>query len=70
MGPLGAVFLVGEGWKVAKLAEDFGQSGAFGYGCFGLDADFIARVSGWIFLIIGDALVGDGAEGAILADAE
>src|SRR5579871_5974690 len=32
--PLGAVLLVGEGWKVAELAEDFGESGAFSYGCF------------------------------------
>ncbi len=68
VGPLGAVLLVGEGWGVAELLEDLGEGGAVGEGGFGLDADLVA--GGVDGILVGHALVGEGAEGAVLADAE
>jgi hypothetical protein len=69
VGPLGAVLLVDEGRSVAELKKDLGQRRAFGYGGFGLDADLVASgVDG--VLLVGLAFVGDGAEAAVLADAE
>jgi len=69
VGPLGAVLFVGEGWSVADLLEDFGESGTFSYSRLCLDANFVAGIFGSV-LLIADPLVGDGAEGAVLADAE
>src|SRR5579871_2926382 len=69
VGPLSAVLFVGKGRSVADLLEDFGESGAFSHSCFRLDANFVAGVFGGV-LLIADAFVGDGTEGAVLADAE
>jgi hypothetical protein len=67
--PLGAVFFVDEDGQIANLPEDFGERFAFGDDGFGFDADLVARsVDGG--LLVGQALVGDGAEAAVLADAE
>ena len=69
MGPLGAVFLIDERGGVAELLEDGTEGGAIGYGGFGFDANLIA---GSVYGLVGAGLafVGDGAERAVLADAE
>jgi len=67
--PLGAVLLVDEGGGVAELVEDLREGGAFGDDGFSLDADLVACGVGRI-VGTGLALVGDGAEWAVLADAQ
>jgi hypothetical protein len=67
VGPLGAELLVDEGWNVAELAEDLSQCGPLCDGGLSFDANFVAGgVDG--SLLIGLALVGEGAEVAILTD--
>jgi len=67
--PLGAVFLVGESGSVAELLEYLGHGFAFGDDGFGFNADLVASgVDG--VLLVGKALVRDGAEIAVLAQAE
>jgi hypothetical protein len=69
MRPLGAVFLVGESGSVAELLEYLGHGFAFGDDGFGFDADLVAGgVDG--VLLVGKALVCEGAEAAVLAQAE
>lgn len=67
VGPFGAEFFVDKGWGVAELLEDFCEGVAVGYGRFGFDADFIAVVAGEL---VGHALVREGAELAVVADAK
>jgi hypothetical protein len=69
VGPLGAVLLVDEGGSVAKLLEDLGESLAFRDGGLGLDADLVASGVDRV-LLVRLAFMGDGAERAVLADAE
>ncbi len=67
MGPLGAVLLVGEGGEVAELLEDLCHGVAVGEGGFCLDAGFIAGAGE---VGVGQALVGQGADVAVLAEAK
>ena len=66
-GPLGAVLLVDEGGSVAELREDVGEGVRVGDGGLGLDADLVARGVGDAVV---DALVGEGVDAAVLAEAE
>lgn len=68
MGPLAAEFLVAEDRGESELLEDDAESGAIVDGGLGLNADLVAgrAVVGGIYL----ALVGDGPDRAVLADAE
>src|ERR1700733_6330911 len=66
-GVFGAVLLVDEGGGVADLAEDLGEGVRVGDGGLGLDADLVAGVVG---VIVVDALVGEGVDAAVLAEAE
>jgi len=69
MRPLGAVFFVDEDGVVAKLLEDLGERFSFGDDGLGFDADLVA---GGVDrdLLFRLAFVSDGAEGAVLANAE
>ena len=69
MRPFGAVLFVDEDRDVAEPKEDFSQGCAFGDDCLGLDADLVPRgVDG--VLLVGLALVRDGAEATVLTDAK
>src|SRR5665213_538880 len=66
--PLGAELFVSEDGSVAELLEDLRERRAVSDGGLGLDADLVARgVDGGL---VGLALVGDGTEVAVLADAK
>lgn len=67
VGPLGTEFFVDKGWSVAELPEDFGEGFAISNGGFGFNADFVASVAG---RVIGHSFVSDGADAAVLANAE
>ncbi len=69
VGPLGAILFVDEGRGVAELQEDGCEGRTLCDGCLGLDTDFVAGgIDG--FVEAGLAFVGDGAERAVLPDAE
>jgi len=67
--PFGAVLLIDESWVVAELMKDLGHRVGVGDRGFGFDADLVAGGIDWI-LLVGQTLVRDGAEAAVLANAE
>ena len=67
-GELGAVLLVDEGGAVAELGEDLGKGVRVGDGGLGLDADLVAGGVGVGGVV--DALVGEGVDAAVFAEAK
>jgi hypothetical protein len=67
-GVFGAVLLIDEGGLIAKLGEDFGKGMRIGDGGLGLDADLVAGDVGIAGVV--DALVGEGVNAAVFAEAE
>lgn len=64
--PLSAEFFVDERWGVTELLEDGGECWAILNCSLGFDADFVARDVG---RLIGQALMGEGPGGAVVAEA-
>ena len=67
VGPLGPEFFVDKGREVTELFEDGGEGGPVFDRGFGFDADFVARDVG---RLVDWALVSDGPDGAVVAEAE